>query len=337
MSLSKQQLTDLLSGAPIGGIKSIKQIPGGHASLAYKVASSQGNFMALVRNSRGIGSGDVYTHQYAILKALEAADYGFSPRPVYLSSDHNLLLMSFEPGKNIGWLNTTGEDTQETAVKTLVTALLDLQDIPNEHYQKVYKRICGKELQPATAQKNIQTYIVDWFEQALNAHPNKELIEWMRPKVEACKKFAEQSKPSDVLIFTHGDTSEGNILVTDDLKLKLIDWESSGFYQYPEGWQDYCMAYIMNHVQLAQKHKSFAISLVCERLDISKNALEKAIARCQELVKFGDIQWAIMMNSRSAAGQIDGDSNEYLTIAQQRIAEYERDFASRSFLQDTDA
>jgi len=42
--------------------------------------------------------------------------------------------------------------------------------------------------------------------------------------------------------------------------------------------------------------------------------------------------WAIMMNSRAKAGEINGRTDEFLQIANQRISEYEFMFADNSFL-----
>ncbi len=320
-----------LSDTPIGKISEVKLAGSGHTSNAYKVTCESGHYIALSQKGDAIG-GTNYALQYAILKSLETTEYKYSPKAIYLNPDQSVILMSLIPGEPISWLNDGPEDQQKQVVEKLINAVIDIRKASYQQCADLYKEVSGKDLQPTTVQNNIQTYVVDWFKLAQDGKPNPELIEWMRPKVLACQEFSKRSVPGKNKFLVHGDSSEGNLFVTRNLQLSLIDWDTSRFNQYPDGWEDYCLGYLLNHVALIRKFKQHAVSIICEREGISRDQLEVAIHRCQELVKFGDIQWAIMMNSRVAAGEIAGDPDHYLQIARQRIAEYERDFADNSFL-----
>jgi aminoglycoside phosphotransferase (APT) family kinase protein len=172
----------------------------------------------------------------------------------------------------------------------------------------------------------------DWFKLAQSGQPDPALTKWMQPKVAACEAFAARTKPGKLIVLNHGDSSEGNILLTPDLQLHLIDWDAS-FNHFPDGWDDFGIAYLMNHVPIFQKYRSFAISLVSERCHVSVAELEAVITRVQELIKLGDINWAYMMHARAVTGEIKSQPPQFfMDTAKQRINDYETMFADNSFL-----
>jgi aminoglycoside phosphotransferase (APT) family kinase protein len=331
MDNDKPQIKQLIDDAPIGNVTSIDLIGNGYASVAYKIISSNGEFIALAQKEDGIEPAD-YAYHFAILKALETIKYKFAPRAIYVDPRQTVIVMTPVPGEPIGWINTASEGQQKRVVNLLIEALLDLRSVSFTECAASYKALTGKDLKAKTIQDNVKHYMTDWFRLAQNGQPDPVLTKWVEPKVELCEEFAKHTEPSNRRVFVHGDTSEVNILLTRDLQLGLIDWDTSEFNQYPEGWDDFGVAYLMNHVPLFQKFRSLAISLLSERTHITVGELEKIILRQQENIKLGDIMWAYMMNARAAAGKIKDNPSKFMKIAQQRISDYESMFAKNSFL-----
>jgi aminoglycoside phosphotransferase (APT) family kinase protein len=332
MSKDTTAIFKLINNAPIGSITSIDLVGNGYASTAYKVTSSEGIFIALTQKEDSIAAPD-YAYYFAILKTLETINYEFAPRAVYLNPKQSIILMTTVPGEAISWINTASEDQQKKTVEILVKALLGLRAAPFSHCAKTYKQLSGKQLETTTIEKNIQHYMTDWFELAQTGQPDPTLTKWIKPKVAACEVFARHMKPSNRTVLVHGDTSEGNIFLSRDLRLHLIDWDGSSFDQFPDGWDDFGMAYLMNHVPLFQKFRPLVISLVSERCHVPTHELEAIIIRLQELIKLGDIQWAYMMHARASAGEIKSKPKEFfLSVARERINDYEKTFSANSFL-----
>jgi hypothetical protein len=75
-----------LSEASIGKITSITHVGTGYTSDAYKVSASEGEFIALTPKSDTMEVPD-YAYQFAVLQTLEAIDYQFAPRAVYLNPE----------------------------------------------------------------------------------------------------------------------------------------------------------------------------------------------------------------------------------------------------------
>ncbi|GEM_PF-1807078 len=333
MSHDAQTIIQLLGDAPIGTITSVEPSGSGYASAAYKVVSDKGTFIALTQKSGSIAPPN-YAYHFAILQTLESIKYPFAPKAIYIDPQESLILMSQVGGQPFMWVNDAPEDQQKQAVKTLVTALLDLRDASFSMCAEVYHKLSGKELETTTLQKNVQLYMTDWLKLAQTGQPDPELTSWVKPKVAACEAFAAQLKPGKQVVLGHGDTSEGNILLTDDLRLHLIDWDSSSFNQFPDGWDDFGVAYLMNHVPLFQKFRPLVTGLVSERCGLGVDELENRIFRQQENIKLGDIMWAYMMHARAQTGEIQGKPDKFMAIARARIDDYEKTFAANSFLLD---
>jgi aminoglycoside phosphotransferase (APT) family kinase protein len=332
MGSETSAILELIDGASIGKITSIDLLGSGYASSAFRITSPEGQFVALTRKSDSIEPPD-YVYYFAILKTLESIDYKFAPRAVYINPAQSVILMTAVPGQPFGWINDAPEDRQKQAVQALITALLDLRNAPFSSCVRTYKDLTGKKLETTTIEKNIQHYMTDWFELAQTGQPDPALTEWVRPKVTACQAFAQRTRPGKHTVLIHGDTSEGNIFLTRDLQLNLIDWDGSSFNQFPDSWDDFGMAYLMNHVPLFQEFRPLVIGLVSERCRVASKELEKTITRTQELIKLGDIQWAYMMHSRAVMGEIKSKPAEFfLATAKERISDYEKMFAGNSSL-----
>jgi aminoglycoside phosphotransferase (APT) family kinase protein len=325
---------ELIAGAPIGDSMSVTLLGQGFASWAHKVTSSEGEFVVLSQKSDGIEPAN-YAYHFAILKTLEAIDYHFAPRAVYVNPQQTAIVLTLVPGESITWINSASAITQEQGkqvVETLVTALLDLRMASFARCAEVYRHQSGKELETTTIQKNVTHYMTDWLRLAQAGRADPEITEWITPKVTACERFVRDLKPREAKILIHGDTSEPNILLTRELRLHLIDWDGSGFDQFPEGWDDFGMAYLFNHVPLFGTYRSLVTNLVTERCGITTAEFDDVVLRQRELIQLGDVMWAYMMNARVAAGEIGGEAASFLAIAQQRMDDYQQTFADTSFL-----
>jgi len=325
------QIKDLIIDAPIGKIHSINLIGSGYASLAYKVSSSNGDFVALIPKPDCIETPD-YVYYFSILKTLEEIDYKYAPKAIYINLNQSVILMTYASGLPVDQIKYDSMKLEKQIIMILIDAILDLRQTSFERCGAIYKQLCGKELQTDTLKKSADHYITEWFEMAKNGTPNQSLINWIQPKVLLCEKYIDISITGNKIILNHEDISSGNVLITNDFRLNIIDWDTSSFYQYPDGWDDYGLGYLFNHLNLFQKHRSFVISMVGDRCGVDIVELEKVITKSQEFIKICDIMWAIMMNSRVAAGEIDGDQDDFLRIANERISNYEIDFRPNSFI-----
>ncbi|HVX24302.1 MAG TPA: phosphotransferase [Candidatus Saccharimonadales bacterium] len=326
-----QQLRQLAETANIGTITSIEQSGSGYASTAYTITTSEGVFIALTAKPGGIAPPN-YANGFAILKGLETTNYQYAPRAVHLSQDQASIIMTAVAGEPIDWVDSLDGDDQKHVAKTLLAALLDLHAVSFDSCNKYYHELTGTDLSPRTLAADRQHYHADWFAHAAAGQPDETLRAWLEPKIQLAANFVNHAQPGKTISLIHGDTSNPNILVSPALQLHLIDWDGSAFHHFPDAMQDFGLAYVMNHVGLFQRHRDLVLQLSSERCQMPIAQLQENITRLQEYIQIGDINWAYMMNARAAAGQVDGDPANYLNIAQERIAEYERRFGQSSLL-----
>jgi aminoglycoside phosphotransferase len=307
----------------------IRPLKAGYESQPYQITNEAGEFVALMQKRGGIGAAD-YAPAYAILKTLENRSYPFAPHPVYLNTDHSLIMMEFVSATSLK--NLSSVRGRQDLAKNLLTALLSLHDIPLESCQNEFATISNQSLKPVTARDDVAQYLVDWTSLARAGQPSRTHLEWFMPKVARAEAYFKNIPASGNSILSHSDTTEGNILLLPGDRPVLIDWEGAVFRNYPEGWYDYGISYLMTHVALFQEYRSYILRRTCDTTGISMDSLLAAMKRQLEFIKLCDISWAIMMHSRVAAGEINGDPKKFSAIAHKRIQDYKEQFENRSFL-----
>jgi thiamine kinase-like enzyme len=126
--------------------------------------------------------------------------------------------------------------------------------------------------------------------------------------------------------FHHGDTSPKNVIIGDDLKVTLIDWGGSGFYESSRETEDFGLSYAFNHIEVMRKYREPVLQKICQQRQLEYEVYSKRIHRRSRDIKIADITWAYWMYCQTANGIIAERPETYKQILDQRIDEFESQF-----------
>lgn len=299
----------------------ITLLQGGYSSQAYKITiENSKSFVLLVERTGAVGTVN-YGHAYIVLKLLKNHNYQYAPEPIWLDDDHQSMAMSYFDGTASDKFDFSNTNTKELAIK-VVDALLDTADITLDEYNELAKQfnVTGNPIQ--TTQEAAQKYGVEWLEVVKQSCPDKDIIDWLEPKIDMSVQLAEKignHKPT----FGHGDPSNPNILVKQNGNFMLIDWDSSKFHTSgPESF----VSYTTHLTDFMGPYREVLTNHVANRLNISEGEFASRVRdfrRCNEVF---DVNWAAMMMAKVNSGEAKGDISEFRSIVHERVKLYERDF-----------
>lgn len=324
-----QKAHSIIKEAGLTGVSSVTKNKSGYASQSYVVTCDQGELVVLVPRSGGIEQPD-YAYHHVILQQLQAIDYPYAPRPVYLAKDHNSIIITKVAGESSIWLNDAPVEQQKQAVKMIIDALLELSTVSFEVVSSAYKELTGRTLKTVKIQDNVKKFQTDWIKLAdERGRPDEEVKSWLTPRVKECKDHVRNLPVGGKIVFTHGDTVAGNLFFTQDMRLSFIDWDSSDFEQYPEDLSTYNLGYILLQVPYFSDNREYTLDYLAEQAGLNRAELENRVIRSQRITQISDVTWAYMMHARAITGDVDGDPAKFLKIAHERIAYYKEHFTSK--------
>ena len=323
----------IIEEAGLSGITSVSKNNSGYASQSYLVTCDSGDLVVLVPK---VGGRDIpdYAYHYVILQQLATIDYPYAPRPVHLAEDHIGILVTKVAGEPSVWLNEAPGDQQRQAVRLIIDALLELNAVSYNATATAYKELTGKTLDTIKIQDNVKKFQTDWLLLAdEKGHPDKIIRDWLIPRVRKCENYVRNFPPGNKIVFVHGDTVAPNVFMTKDMQLSFIDWDSSGFDQYPEQLNVYNLGYILLQVPYFRDNQEYAINYLAHQGGFDVVELKDRISVFQEITQIGDVVWAYMMHARAVTGDVEGDPAKFMKIAHERIAYYEEHFGNSNLLQ----
>ncbi len=254
----------------------ITPLKAGYSSQPYKVTNELGDFIALAEKPEAIGT-VTYSFCFAILTTLEKQKYPFAPRAIYINPERTVIIMTFAPGPSLK--EFSDRENTETTAKKLLIALLELQKIPFDDCLTEYKALETTTLNPVTIQDDIAHFLIGWGNLTASGQPDPVLQHWLSNKTAQTITTLQHTPPSGHLILNHDDTTEGNVFMPKNGTPILIDWAESRFQNYPLGWHDYGIGYLLNHVRLFQKHAPFILQYACEYMGRDMESKNQRIRR----------------------------------------------------------
>lgn len=300
----------------------IIKLSGGFTSQAYKVAVPGNPFVLLVERE-GAVSHTNYGHAYVVLTLLREYNFEHAPHPLWLKEDHSALAISFFDGTASDKFdfNKAHVDTEKLSIN-IIDSLLDTATITLDEYNQLAAKLNVKQAPIETTQDAARKYGSEWFKIVRQSCPDQTIITWLEPRIELMRSLADKlghNKPS----FGLGDPSNPNILINKDGQFMLIDWDSACFHT---AGPEFYVAYTTELTDFMKPHREDLIKHVSNRLHMQEDEFAAKVYEYRRFSGIGDINWAAMMMAKVNSGETEGDITHFRTIANERIALYEKSF-----------
>lgn len=317
----RQTIMNAASSARLGTVKSYKWLASGFISNAYELESDQGDFVLLQNKPTSVQSSD-YRKYYANLKVLENAGYTHAPKAVYISDEHETIIVTKVSGRSAAEVSDLDEVDQQKVATNISTALQQLSVICKSDVDQLYGSLGLPPSYVMSGDDDWKTYVLDRFEPYKGTAPADAETEWIENAI-----ADHPLRPHyHGVCFHHGDTSPQNVIIDDDLNVTFIDWGDSGFYESSEETEDYGLSYAFNHIAVMRKHREPILRKICKQ---NGQAYEEYAARIYSRsrdIKIADVVWGYWMYCQTASGAIGESPEKYKQILTQRIKEFKDQF-----------
>lgn len=317
----KRHIEDVAARTNLGEIKTIQWLAAGYISNAYEFETDQGAYVLL--QHKPTAAKDVgYGNYFANLRAVEAAGYAHAPKAVHISEDNEIIVVTKVPGQTAEDVSNLSEADQRTVAFSIVKALRELAAVRKDEVEMAYSSLGFSAPLVMSEDEDWKVYVLDRFEPYKATAPADARTEWIEKVLED-----HEPKPRHTgICYHHGDTSAQNIIIGEDLKITLIDWGDSGFYESSPEIEEYGLCYTFNHVPIMRKYKEQILLDLCEQSGHDYETYSNRIYdRCKD-IKIADITWAYWMYCQTSSGAIAEPSEKYKKILYQRINEFEDQF-----------
>lgn len=303
-------------------IEDIIPLSGGFSSQAYKVNDAESPFVLLTTRPGGVSNTN-YGHAYAVLKILEDHGYAYAPRALWLKDDHSAIALEYFGGTTADAFDfgACNVDPLSESLQ-VIDALLDTKDISRDEYETKARELHTEPLPAETATDAANTYGKTWFESVQKFCPDRDIVAWLKPRLERSYGLADELSKQQP-IFSHGDPSNPNILISEDGSFKLIDWDSARFQTV---WANYLVAYTTNLTDFMKPFRKEIVDHVASRLGLSKDELSAHVDTYRKFAEVFDVNWAAMMMAKVSNGTAQGDASHFRGIALERMQKYDASF-----------
>lgn len=309
------------SSARLGTVKSYKWLASGFISSAYELESDQGKFVLLQNKPTSVQSSD-YRKYYANLKVLENAGYTHAPKAVYISDEHETIIVTKVSGRSAADVSDMSQTNQQKVAVNISKALQQLSAIRKSDVDRMYDLLKLPPSKPMSEDDDWKTYVIDRFEPYKGTAPADAETAWIENTITDHPARPHYSG----VCFHHGDTSPQNVIIDDDLNVTFIDWGDSGFYESSQETEDYGLSYAFNHISVMRKYRESILRRICKQ---NGQAYEEYAARIYNRsrdIKIADVVWGYWMYCQTASGAIDEPPEKYKQILTQRIREFKDQF-----------
>jgi aminoglycoside phosphotransferase (APT) family kinase protein len=312
--------------APTADPHNITLLTGGFSSQAYKIDTGGQPFVLLTQRPGAAGESR-YAHASVVLRLLTRHGFKRAPEALWLDPKHQALALSFLEGTaadNFDF-STATFDTKQLALN-VIDGLLDLTAISRQEYEQAAAEYGVAPLPAGTASESAVTYGTDWLVTVEASCPDEAILEWLKLRVpRAVIDAARFDRSATTSLFTHGDPSNPNILIKTDGDWLLIDWDSSKFENYTI---PFIIAYTTHTTDFMKPYRADIITHAANRLQMPVAELTQQVQDYRRFNEVFDVNWAAMMMAKVAAGDAEGDIEEFRKIANYRMKLYEESFGS---------
>jgi aminoglycoside phosphotransferase (APT) family kinase protein len=299
----------------------ISLLQGGFSSQAYSVRSDESDFVLLTQRAGGVTSSN-YGHAFVVLNILKNRGFKFAPDPIWLKDDHSALAISYFDGQPSNeFIFDENVSPKEMAVK-VIDSLLDVAVVTTEEYEKLASKYNINKPELDTPKDNARKYGTEWFEIVKKSCPDKNIIDWLEPRVEKAVSICQSIKENKP-VFSHGDPSNPNILIKRDGNFMLIDWDSSRF---GTAGPQFNVAYSTSLTDFMKPYRKELIEHAANRLNIPVDKFTSDVIEYSRYTGVFDVNWAAMMMAKVSSGETEGNISEFHETALKRMKEYETSF-----------
>ncbi len=299
----------------------ISLLQGGFSSQAYKVSpKDSAPFVLLVEREGGVSNQD-YGLAYVVLTLLKEHKYRYSPKALWLNDNHTALAISYFDGTVSNKANLNNLDTEKLAIQ-VIDSLLDTSVIALEKYKQLAKEYGVTQNPIETSKEGAKLYGTEWLEIVEHSCPDKDIIDWLKPRVERSVRLINEAK-EHTPTFGHGDPSNPNILIKSNGDFMLVDWASAKFHT---SGPEFFVAYTTHLTDFMKPYREVLIKHVANMLNIPVGEFRDRVTNFRLASEVFDVNWAAMMMAKVNSGETKGDVDELRKIAHERIKLYEQDF-----------
>lgn len=299
--LKKYLKEEMLFEAPI-----VKSLGKGNNYQVFRV-TEDGVHYTLKMNRTDVVSNENLTAEYHMLQFLEEEGIDFVQQVVAYDKKNSILLLTYIAGTEVG---INGLSLKRLEV--FVAQLNQLHRLSYARYQKFCKKNKLKIVQIDTPVSHLERSGVKRFNIIDQWCKEREIIEWIRPRLEANIQLVKKEKVNKKdIIFSHGDLAGANIFL-DCGKMFFIDWDKARFIYNT----DYYLNYIFIHGEVSKRRQKRIVELYARINKIKEEDLLVKIKERMQVTKINDIIWAVMMYVKM------GKDKKYMRIADKRKKEY---------------
>lgn len=300
----------------------LKELSGGYSSVAYKI-NSKTPFVLMVQRDGAVQQSN-YGHAFAILSLLKNHNYPYSPKPLWLDADKKAIAISYFNGTPSDKFDFQSYkiDPKNLAIN-IIDAALKVSDISLNEYENFMSSIGQLPLPIRELSDDVEDYYWKWLKIVKKSCPDKYIVNWLDRTISEVVKYVEGIYQTKNVFLRHGDISNPNILINEQGKFMLIDWDSS---RYTTTGIEFMVAFITSLVDFIAPFKNEIIKHVAIHLHIPEKVFSDRVHEARRYNDAAGINWAAMMMAKVNSGEIKGDIEYFKKIALNRIKIYEKEF-----------
>ena len=307
-------IKDFLAGSPLGAPKDVSFMSLGENNCNYLVSDNDGGKYVL-RSKRDVSTEGSLLNEHIVLSFLEQALSGFAPQSLLYDDDAGVHAISFVPGEEIGPYCFSPETAKAFARK-----LAKLHSVELDDYQKFREENGFGPAGIETLGKTFDTFFIQSFSYISEHCPDKELVDWIGPQVEAARNRVEahtQWPP----VFSHGDI--GGNMMWDGKDLVFIDWERTRFMKSHE------LGYCFVHGRCAPDMQETVLRQYCAAAGYQgawETGLRDEIDLQMRILRLDAVIWPAKRFSELRQAGRD-DAQDYAERARANIKTFEKHYA----------
>lgn len=300
----------------------IQPLAGGFSSQAFKVNTGH-PFVLLVSRSGGVSKTN-YGHGFAVLELLKRHNFKHAPVPLWLKEDRTAIALSYVDGVASNVFNFQANKVEPLSLALqVIDSLFDTTSVSLEEYTRVVNEYGVDPLPAETRQESALKYGTEWFRIVEEFCPDASIVSWLRPRVLRSVETANKARCEDPK-FVHSDPSNPNILICNDGTFSIIDWDSARFHC---SWAEYLVGYTTHLTDFMKPFYSEIVAHVAHRLGIPEKEFADNVYEYRMYAEIFDVNWAALMMTKVATGDVSDDIEKFRNIAVERIEEYEKTFS----------
>lgn len=302
-----KRVTELLTGTRYSDC-AVRCIKNGYSSDIYELENESGKYIAHIGKAIK-DSGSSFLNSFRTLKYLESVGISFVPRALLFLEKEDFLIETFVGKEHVSFV-----DLDEKHLDIFTRQLVEIHRLDYRDMQKFCEREGLPIPEVLTPLHNIKLYGFDRFEIVQQHCPDKDTVDWIRPKLEENKAILEKYTENRTPGLRWGDI--GNNTRMEEGNIFFIDWEFASITYGHE------LSYIKIHSHPSEKQLKLLVEKYSEHSKIPEEELYREIEIGEKVTRVNDVIWAAMKWGQNKADEVE--SEKYKKLTKERIKLYEK-------------